>query len=64
MKVNKLKAKNNQFRAEVEGLVFYVSDLEKSYYENWNETGKSLQKKKGNLTNLRLNILGYLVQQQ
>ena len=25
---------------------------------------KSLQKKKGNLTNLRFNFLGYLVQQQ
>ena len=60
MKVNNLKW--SKFRAEVEGLVFYVSDLEKSYYENWTETGKSLQKKKGNLLNF--NFLGYLVQQQ
>ena len=36
--------KVNKFRAEVEGLVFYVSDLEKNYYENWNETGKKFTK--------------------
>ena len=44
MKANNLK--RSKFRAEVEGLVFYVSDLEKNYYENWNDRKKAYKRRK------------------